>query len=213
MELPFSTEAFFAVMGRYNEAVWPMQWLLYAIGVGLAILSLARRRLDARLIFWPLAGLWLWMALAYHWAFFRAINPAAVLFAAFFVAQAMLLLWAPWRSRTAVFRRSGWQYGAGLALLAYALLLYPGLNLYLGDRYPEMVTFGLPCPTTILTVALLAMLESGPVRILSVIPLLWGLVGGSAAWKLGVEQDYGLLAAALLALALVSLPGRRCGDA
>lgn len=96
MELPFSTEAFFAVMGRYNEAVWPMQWLLYATGVGLAVL---------------------------------------------------------------------------------------------------------------------AMLESGPVRILSIIPLLWGLVGGSAAWKLGVEQDYGLLAAALLALALVSLPGRRAGDA
>lgn len=210
MELPFTGEAFFHVMARYNEAVWPVQWVLYAAGVGLAILPLARRKLDARLVFLPLAALWLWMALGYHWWFFRAINPAATVFALAFAAQSMLFLWAAWAMETLSFRRVGWRYAAGVLLNGYALLVYPALNMLLGDHYPEMVTFGLPCPTTILTLGLLIMLVDVPLRLV-VIPFLWGLVGGSAAWHLGVEQDYGLLVAALLSLAVFSLPDPGAG--
>lgn len=35
MRLPFTNEQFFTVFRRYNEAVWPAQWML----VGLAVLA------------------------------------------------------------------------------------------------------------------------------------------------------------------------------
>ncbi len=34
MELPFTQHEFFQVFAAYNEAVWPMQWVLYALAAG-----------------------------------------------------------------------------------------------------------------------------------------------------------------------------------
>lgn len=62
-----------------------------------------------------------------------------------------------------------------------------------------------PCPTTIFTFGLL-LLTRGPVPLrLLVIPLLWALVGASAALHLGVREDLGLVVTGLVATALLLL--------
>jgi len=60
--------------------------------------------------------------------------------------------------------------------------------------------FGItPCPVTIFTLGLLLLAAPMP-RGLLAIPFLWSLVGGSAAFLLGVPQDWVLLIAGIAAL-------------
>lgn len=61
--------------------------------------------------------------------------------------------------------------------------------------YPATPTFGVPCPTDILTIGVLLTVRGGVPLSLAIVPVLWGFVGGSAALMLGVQTDYVLLAA------------------
>jgi hypothetical protein len=90
----------------------------------------------------------------------------------------------------------GW-LGGGLVL--YALVVYPLVGRVLGHGYPAAPTFGVPCPLTIFTIGLLLSSRDRRSRVLLVIPVLWAIVGGSAAFLLAVPQDLGLIAAAVLA--------------
>jgi hypothetical protein len=199
VRLPFTIDEFLDVFRRYNEAVWPAQWLLIAIAL-VAIVAAAKRRPRIRAIpMIALAGLWLWMGIIYHGLFFRAINPAATLFMILFVAQGGAFLWLARRQPAEVAAVSP---GGGAVLMAYALLIYPALGLLMGHRYPEAPTFGLPCPTTIFTLGLLLWMRQAFPRALLVVPVLWAIVGTSAALQLGMLEDLGLPIAALVAIVL-----------
>src|SRR5690606_7702918 len=93
-------------------------------------------------------------------------------------------------------------------LVAYALLGYPLLGAALGHRFPAAPTFGLPCPTTLFTVGLLAFLARPYPAYVLAVPLLWSAVGTSAAFGLGMYEDLGLIAAGLLAVRLSFGAGR-----
>jgi hypothetical protein len=193
MELPFTRDEFFAVFARYNEAVAPLQILWLALGIAMSWLALQPTRWSNRAIGAILAGLWLWMGVEYHWRFFRAINPAATIFAAAFVVQAGVMLWFMVVRRRITFRASqSRQGGLGLTLLVYALVLYPAISWALGHRYPAAPTFGLPCPTTIATLGLLLWTAERPPAAVMIIPWMWSLIGSMAAIQLGVAEDLGL---------------------
>lgn len=209
MRTPFTTDQFFDIFRRYNEAVWPTQWLLLiAALVALGIALRPRAGVD-RVPAMVLAGLWLWMGAIYHLTFFRRINPAAVLFGTAFVAQAALFAWFGVRRGLRFAAPRGWSGMAGGALMLFALGVYPLLGYAAGHRYPATPTFGLPCPTTIFTLGLLLWAWPAPPRLLLVIPSLWAIVGTAAALQLGVPQDFGLAAA--LAVILATLALRRRG--
>jgi Family of unknown function (DUF6064) len=55
----------------------------------------------------------------------------------------------------------------------------------------KIPTFGLPCPTTIFTAGLL-LLAPPHSRSVAIVPIVWSLIGGSAAFVLGVTADYAL---------------------
>ncbi|HET7459244.1 MAG TPA: DUF6064 family protein [Gemmatimonadaceae bacterium] len=203
VQLPFTSDEFFAVFRRYNEAVWPAQWLLNALAVAVVVLAVRgasrRRRVAGALV----AFLWFWAAMVYHAGFFVAINTAALLFAALFVAESGLLAVATY-GRALTFRvRADARGIAGGALVAYALVGYPLLGYVLGQRYPEMPTFGAPCPTTIFTFGVLLWTARPVPRVLLVVPALWAAIGSVAALQLGVREDYGLAVAAAVALPLL----------
>jgi hypothetical protein len=199
--LPFTAEDFFAVFARYNAAVWPAQLALAAAAVWVCA-AVARGR-AWRGVLGVLAALWLWMGLAYHLAFFRAINPAAGPFAALFVAQAALLTGAALRRCAPARPPRGPRRVVGWTLVAYALAGYPLLGLAAGQRWPAFPTFGLPCPTTIFTLGALLLLAPRAPRWLFAVPLLWALVGTVAAFELGVPEDLGLAVAASATLPLL----------
>jgi hypothetical protein len=135
-----------------------------------------------------LVGHWAWSALAYHVAFFTRINPAAWLFAALFLGQAVLVF------RVGVVQRrlSFAPWGGAWAPLAWALivysLVYPAINAFDHRSLLRIPTFGLPCPTTIFTAGVL-MLATPRYWSLAVVPVVWAVIGGSATFLLGVYAD------------------------
>jgi hypothetical protein len=86
-------------------------------------------------------------------------------------------------------------------LILYALILYPIVGSLLGHVYPSSPTFGLPCPTTIFTFGMLLWVRKPPLIVL-IIPVLWSIVGFSAALQLGIKEDIGLPMAAALVIIL-----------
>ena len=204
MTLPFTQQQFFEVMSRYNEAVTPLQIGLVLLALSAYAAMMVRRRDSDRVISAVLAGLWLWAGLVYHFVFFRAVNPAASLFGIMFLAAAAAFAWTGVvRGRLVFDCESRARRITGHGLIAYGLVAYPLLSVLLGREFPETPTFGLPCPTTIFTVGVLAFLSAPFPRYVFAIPIAWALIGAQAAFSLGMFEDLGLLAAGLAGLWLV----------
>lgn len=195
MQLPFTTEQFFDLFAAYNEALWPAVVGLWTASVVVA-LRLSMPRAHDRWVSALLVGHWAWSALGYHVAFFTRINPAAWFFATLFLSQAVLvfrvgvvqrrLSFAPWGNAWAPM---GW------GLIVYSLA-YPAINAIDHGSLVRIPTFGLPCPTTIFTAGVL-MLATPRCWSLSVVPVIWSVTGGSAAFLLGVYADVPLPIAGL----------------
>ena len=194
MSLPFSQTEFFAVLAAYNLAVWPAQIVL-ELGALTVVWLVLRRSPDAGV--WTsavLAVLWAWTGIAYHWAFFTTINPAAWAFGALCLAAAVAFAWFGVVRRSIVLSpRFGRRALLGWAFVAFAIVLYPALSIATGHRYPELPTFGLPCPTTIFTVGVLMLATRETPRSVYVGPAIWSAIGASAAFLLSVYADLGLL--------------------
>jgi hypothetical protein len=204
MRLPFTREQFFQVLGAYNDDLMPLQIGLVLLGLSAFVALVVRRRDSDRVISAILAGLWAWMGIVYHLMYFRAVNPAATFFGAAFLAAAAIFAWTGVVRRQLVFDgEQRWRRVAGHALIAYALVGYPVLSAMLGRAFPQLPTFGLPCPTTLFTLGMLAFLSAPFPRYVFAIPISWAFVGTQAAFLLGMYEDLGLLAAGLVGVWLV----------
>jgi hypothetical protein len=208
MQLPFTHDEFLDLFGDYNRALWPVVVLLWLATLG-ALVRLYRGRPQAsRVLAALLVFHWAWAGAVYHLAFFRRINPAALLFGLAFLLEAALLFWRGVIRPSASFISSSsiWsKFGFGLVLYA---LVYPAVGLLFGLHYPRLPTFGVPCPTTILTAGLLLLVPKSEARLLGGIPVLWAGVGGSAAFVLGVRADLVLPLAGVLLLIYMFIPTR-----
>jgi len=111
--------------------------------------------------------------------------------------------------------RSGIYGVTGVILILFALIVYPVLGYVFGQKYPSSPTFGLPCPTTIFTFGLLLLTDRKcPVAIL-IIPLIWSVIGFTAALNFRILEDTGLLVSGLLAVPMLFIRNRnikRCAS-
>jgi Family of unknown function (DUF6064) len=207
MQLPFTIEQFFGVFRLYNITVWPAQVLLVVLAVLAVIFIALRRPWSGAAVSAILALLWVWLGAAYHLAFFARINPVAYGFGALSIVGGLLFAWHGVIHRRVefAFRRSV-RTGLGIVLIAFALVAYPVWSTLAGHGYPELPTFGLPCPTAIFTIGVLALASGTSMRAVLVVPILWSLVGSQAAFLLDVKPDFGLLGAGVAAVALFIWP-------
>jgi hypothetical protein len=151
-----------------------------------------------------LALAWAWNGAVYHMMYFVTINFWADIFGALFIVQALLLLWTGVVRGRLTFRigddAASW---IGVSLAVFAMIGYPPIGWALGHGWPRAPMFGVaPCPMTIFTMGML-LLAAGraPVHLFA-IPVLWSLIGGTAAWFLGVTEDLALPVAGLGGLVL-----------
>jgi len=206
MQLPFTREQFFDAFAAYNAALWPGALALWIASVVVTLLLFMRSdRASGRVVAALLALHWTWSALAYHVAFFTSINPAAWFFAALSLAEAGLFFWwgtirptLRWNPEPSAWANVAW------VLIAYSLV-YPAINAAQHGTFSRIPTFGVPCPTTIFTVGLL-MLATPRARALSIVPIVWSALAGSAAVLLGVHADYALPLAGLALVLYLLLP-------
>lgn len=210
MRPPFTVEQFFDVFARYNQAMWPAQWVLYALALVMIGLALRGSGRASRWVSGLLALCWTWSGLVYHLGFFSAVNAAAAFFGAAFVLEAAALFYFGTLAGDLSFRADASARSAlGTLFIVYALVFYPLLGASAGHVYPETPMFGLPCPTTIFTFGLLLWTDARMPLGIVVIPAVWSLIGGSAAVSLGVPQDYGLIAAGVLGTIAIVGANRR----
>lgn len=203
MNLPFSHDAFLDVFGAYNSRLWPAVVLLWVATAGVGWRWFFGAGVSRRVLFGLLAAHWAWSGVAYHWLHFRVVNPAATLFAALFVLQAVVFLWLALESSAQAAAPEGRRRVVGGLLGLYGLI-YPVLGLGFGLQYPRLPLFAVPCPTTLVSAGVLVAGVTAP-RAVAVVPLLWAAIGSSAAFALGIRADLALVvAAALLALDLVA---------
>jgi len=208
MHLPFTVEQFFGVFRLYNNAVWPAQVFLLLLAVLAVIFIALRRPWSGVAVSALLALFWLWVGVAYHLAFFARINPVAFAFGAISIVGGLLFVWQGVVRRHLEFSfAKSVRTGLGVSVLAFALVAYPVWATQVGHGYPELPTFGLPCPTTIFTIGVLALASGAGLRTVLTVPILWSLVGSQAAFLLDVKPDLGLLVAGVVAMGLFIWPG------
>lgn len=210
MDLPFTTEQFLGVFHAYNQAIWPAQIVAYLLGLTALALAFWKKPGSGRWVSGILGLFWIWMGAGYHLTFFSRVNPAAILFGVVFIVQGLLFLVAGVVKNRLRFEPRWTLSGlAGLLCIAYALVIYPWLGARLGHGYPQAPVFGVaPCPTAIFTFGLLLWARRVPAWLL-VVPVLWSLLGFSAALTLGIWEDIGLLVAGVVATAWILLRQRR----
>ena len=211
MRIPFTVEQFFDIFGTYNTAIWPVQVLAYVLGIVALALAFRESKLSTRIVSGILALFWTWMGIFYHIIHFSVINPAAWIFGIAFVLQGLLFLLVG-----AIFQRPAFRFTLkplpiiGACFILYATVIYPLLGISFGHSYPRSPMFGVaPCPTTIFTLGVLLWASKPVPAYLLVIPLLWSIVGMSAAVNLRVPQDYGLVVAGVLGTVLILIQNRQ----
>jgi hypothetical protein len=206
--LPFSYEQFVELFVVYNDAIWPTQLVAYVLAI-VMLVGLANGA--TKLVGAGLALMWLWSGIGYHWLHFTSINNAAWAFGALFVLQGVLLLWMSVASQRLKFGTGEGALGVlGWALVGYATIIYPLVGVLTGHSYPQMPMFGVtPCPVTIFTFGLLLLAKPTVPWWVLVVPLVWSLIGGSAAFLLRVPQDWFLLLSGLAVFPIVLRDRRR----
>ena len=200
MQIPFSIEQFLTIFKTYNLSIWPMQWIAYLLGTVAVLFTIVKVNRSSQIISGILSLLWIWNGAAYHIGFFSKINKSAYLFGSLFIIQGLLFFWFGVIKKGLNFRTKmepasviGWIF------IAYSMGVYPVLNYLFGHVYPQMPMFGLaPCPTVIFTYGLLLMRSNNYPKHLLIIPIIWSVIGISAAVNLKIYADYGLFAAGLL---------------
>ena len=206
MTLPFTLEQFFDVFGKYNQAVWPMQILLYLLAAIAIFLTFRKSRWSDKVVSAILGFLWIWIGLVYHIIYFSTINKPAYLFGILFIIQGLIFLYFGIAKSFLSFKYITSTYSIiGSIFMLYALIIYPILGHLLGHIYPKTPTFGLPCPTTIFTFGILLCTDKRVPKYVIVIPLLWSVIGSTAAIKLTILQDYGLFISGILGTFLLFL--------
>ena len=207
MNLPFTRDQFFDVFAAYNRSLWPCALALWAYALLAAVVVIGHRE-RGRFAATMLAVQWMWAGVAYHAVFFAAINPAARLFATMFVVETGLLVWFGVVREQLRFSPGGSpRHIVGWTLIAYALL-YPFLAQAEGHAFPRGPTFGVPCPTTLLTIGWLFLADPPWPKVVAIVPIGWALIGGSAAGLLGVRTDLRLWVAGVGLAASLLVPAR-----
>jgi hypothetical protein len=202
--MPFTVEQFLNVFATYNQAIYPLQWVLTMLAMAAVFLALRPKPASGSIIAVLLALLWLWTGIVYHFVFFSRINKAAYLFALLCVVQAAIFLITGVRRRELQFRAKLNRVGlVGGGFIIYALIIYPALSHLFGHGYPQSPTFGAPCPTTIFTFGLLLWIDRRLSPFIIAIPFVWSLLGFTAALSFGIGEDLGLFVAGGLGTLLI----------
>jgi hypothetical protein len=197
MKLPFTREQFFEVFQRYNISVYPLQVFFLLLAVLSILIIYKGDKKQQKIVPVILATLWFWMGTVYHIRYFSVINKVAYLFGVIFILQSIFFLHYGLVRYPLFWFQRNIQSISSVLMLIYALIIYPLIGDLAGHGYPYAPTFGLPCPTTIFTIAIFLVAEPRIPFYLAIVPLLWSVIGFSAAFSLAIYEDAALIISAL----------------
>jgi len=205
--LMFAPPTYWRLFELHNQAWWPAQ--LLAVSAGLAI-AVGLWRCKPAALRWATGALALtfaFVAWAFLWQRYAAINWAAVGFAWAFGAQAVgLLVMGTQPSLVLTAGRARRQVGLGLLL--WAVLVHPWLALAVGRPWVQAEVFGLaPDPTAIAVLGVLLCADAGKralrllLGVLRAGALAWCAVSAATLATMGSAQAWVMLGVMVLAIA------------
>jgi len=202
--LLFSPRVYYRLFELHNNALWPAQPVTLALGFAILLMLLRPVRARERIVPVLLGVLWLWIAWAFFWYRYATINWASVYVAPVFALEGLLLIGIGLARGGLAFASGGaFSRAAGIGLFALALAGYPLIAPAMGRPWSAAEVFGIaPDPTSIATLAVLALAQSRVQWALMVIPGLWCVVTGATLWTMESGE---FLAAPLGALAAVGI--------
>lgn len=207
----YQPDVLHAVIGHYNEAVFPAQIVALVLALAALAYALWPRPAGGRVIAAILAAGWLWSGSAFLGNHYAAINWAGAYYEVGFAVQAALLLGYGSVRNTLRFGFAGspaaW---TGLGFVVFALFVHPVIELAIGRSWAQLQFFGVaPDPTNLVTLGLLVMTTKRVPWPLLVVPVLWLLISGSWSWLLGAPERMILPLCCLLATGLILRGNRR----
>lgn len=180
--LMFEPRTYYRLFERINGELWPAPLLTLTLGLVLLVLAWRGRAPRAALLL--LVPAWLAVAVAFHWQRYAPINFLAPWYAWVSVLEGALLL-------VAAAGRVKWldpgtdqpPDRAGVALLAFAVLLQPLIGVVSGRAWGAVELFGLaPDPTALATLGVVLAFRGR--WVLLVIPVLLALASGATLWAM-----------------------------
>lgn len=200
--LPFTVEDLLGVFEVYNQAIWPMQLVAYALGVVAVFLAFSKNNFANRAIPGILSFLWLFSAGFFIFALVPIYTPAYA-FGVLFIFQAGIFLVCAIKPRWSFAIKRDAYSVVGLLFIAFAMIGYPVLGYFIGHRYPQSPPFGLtPCPLSVFTFGLLLLADSRVPKWVLAIPFLYAL-GGILPVSIGVIEDLAMLVAGVAGSAMI----------
>jgi len=164
-----NADTFWDIIALYNRQTWIIQ-LIFMLLIAFSFILTIRNKLQwLPKIILGIANIYMGIVFFLYYG----TEPVQHYFAApLFMAAGALFLWEGIRYRDDVFisfNRTQW-------VLFIIVLLYPGVSFLLGNSFPKMVVYIMPCPLISFSIVL----YSGYKRknlILLVLLILWGLTG------------------------------------
>ncbi len=182
----------------YNLVMWPMVIVTYLLGAIALVLAVKKTKYSNRTISGILAFLWLWSGIVSCVMFFAWMFRAGdiwYLFGLILVVGGVLFLSFGVIRSSLSFKFTGDSYNIlGAVIVVYSMLIYPIIGSLTERGYPAYPIFGtFPCPVTIFTFGLLLWADRKVPRIVTVMPLVWALMGVYPAFVYQVWADVGLI--------------------
>jgi hypothetical protein len=173
-----SAETFWARVGLYNEAWWPLQAILIVFAVFLIYRLIAKPG--------PRTDVWIKAFLSFAFAWDGIVvflvylrNPISMgIGTPLFVLVAILFAVDIWAQKTA-FNLPDTRWGRALTFVWLALVMcYPLIGwVFLGHAYPQTLLPTMPCPLTVFAITLVAAAAPRVDRKVFVALLPWALLG------------------------------------
>jgi len=211
----FTMQEFLTMIADNNARFWPVALIAYGLGIAAVVLVLRKATFASTFATGVLALLWLWTGVIFNGFVFSGLWQGALVVAALFVIQAILLAMTGVLKNRLRFNVTADVAGVvgGLAIL-YALVGYPAVGVLMGRGYQELLLVGLAgCPTVTFTLGWLLWSRRPLPKAVLVIPVLYALAMGGTAASLGIVEDIGLVVTAVVAAGLLLLRDRRVGHA
>ena len=162
-------QAFWNVIGMYNNQTWKIQIILLIFMIAAIVLSYIQKVNWAAKFAFGITNLYIGIV------FFGWYGPEPI--QKFFALPLYLFCGI-------LFLYEGWKYKDDLVekpdiiqtILLLLYLIYPAVSMLLGNSFPQMVTYVMPCPVVSLSIAVYAGYKRKN-KILLALLTIWGLTG------------------------------------
>lgn len=162
-------QAFWNVIGNYNKQTWIIQIILFTVMLLAIMLSYMQKVKWAAKFSLGIVNLFIGIAF-FAW---YGTEPIQKFFALpLYLLCGGLFIYESWRSKDDMIKRPNLIQIT--LLLLY--LLYPAVSMLLGNSFPQMVTYIMPCPVISLSIAVYAGYKRKN-KVLLTLLTIWGLTG------------------------------------